>query len=61
VLCGDECYTTRNLKEKFPTGASKNRPKSKEFIEEYSKEKYIAVTCHDPNIMQGKLGVGKLL
>ena len=61
VLCGDECYTTRNLKEKIPTGASKNRPKSKEFIEEYSKEKYIAFTCHDPNIMQGKLGVGKLL
>lgn len=61
VLCGDECYTARNLKEKIPTGASRDPKVSKAFVEEYSKEKYIAFTCHDPDIMRGQVGAKVLL
>ena len=60
VLCGDECYTDRNIKEKIPTGASKRREISNAFIEEYSKEKYRVFTCHDPNIMRGKIGAMRI-
>ena len=60
VLCGDECYTDRNIKEKIPTGASKCREKSNEFIEEYSKEIYRVFTCHNPNIMKGQLGAKRI-
>lgn len=61
VLCGDECYTDRNLKEKIPTGASKRPEKSQEFVEEYSKDKYIAFTCHDPEIYRGRVGAFRLI
>lgn len=61
VLCGDECYTKRNLEEKIPTGASKNPEKSEAFVEEYSKGKYIAFTCHDPDVMRGQTGAKLLL
>lgn len=61
VLCGDECYTSRNLTEKIPTGASRDPQVSKAFVEEYSKEKYIAFTCHDPHIMRGQVGSKVLL
>ena len=61
VLCGDECYTNRNIKEKIPTGASRDPQVSKAFVEEYSKEKYIAFTCHDPNVMRGQVGSKVLL
>ena len=60
VLCGDECYTDRNIKEKNPTGASKCREKSNAFIEEYSKENYRVYTCHDPNIMKGRVGAERI-
>ena len=61
VLCGDECYTNKNLKEKIPTGASRVPEISKYFVEEYSKEKYICFTCHDPDIMRGQAGAQVLL
>lgn len=61
VLCGDECYTDRNLKEKIPTGASKRPEISKEFVEEYSKDKYLVFTCHDPDIHRGQVGAWRLI
>ena len=61
VLCGDECYTDRNLKEKIPTGASQNPENSKAFVEEYSKDKYIAFTCHDPDVIRGRTGAVRLI
>lgn len=61
VLCGDECYTNKNLKEKIPTGASRAPEISKYFVEEYSKEKYICFTCHDPDIYRGQVGAFRLL
>ena len=56
VLCGDECYVKKCISEKIPTGMSYNQDKSKAFIEEYSKEKYIPLLFHDPDILTGKLG-----
>ena len=61
VLCGDECYTNQNIKEKIPTGASKCREISNAFIEEYSKEKYRVFTCHDPNIYRGQVGAWRIM
>lgn len=51
VFCGDECYTKENLLKSEPTGSSVCLEKSKCFVEEYRKEKYIPVLFHDPDIL----------
>ena len=51
VLCGDECYTKENLANKIPTGSSISPEKSRKFVEEYRKEKYIPIIFHDPDIV----------
>lgn len=51
VFCGDECYTKDNLLKSKVTGCSVCLEKSKYFVEEYSKEKYIPVLFHDPDIV----------
>ena len=51
VLCGDECYTKENLLAKKPTGCSCNLEKSKWFLEEYSKECYVPILFHDPDLV----------
>lgn len=56
VLCGDECYYEKCLTDKICTGASCNEVKSKHFIEEFSKDTYIPLLFHDPNIMKGSIG-----
>ena len=56
VLCGDECYHKKCLIDKIPTGSFYNEEKSKDFIDEYSKEKYIPLLFHDDNILKGKVG-----
>lgn len=61
VLCGDECYYLKNLTEKIVTGASCDKQKSKEFIGEYSKNKYIPLLFHDPQILSGKVGYTKII
>lgn len=52
VLCGDECYTKENLSKDKITGSSCSLDKSKRFIEEYSKEKYVPVLFHDSEIIK---------
>ena len=51
VLCGDECYTKENFANKIPTGSSISPEKSRKFVEEYGKEKYIPIIFHDPDIV----------
>lgn len=51
VFCGDECYTKENLLERKVTGCSVCIEKSKNFIDEYSKEKYVSILFHDPDIL----------
>ena len=47
VLCGDECYTFYNLKNKVATGSSFYKKKSEEFIRKYGSGEYICLLCHD--------------
>jgi len=47
VLCGDECYTFYNLKNKIPTAKSFCKEKSTEFIEHYGSGEYFCLLCHD--------------
>lgn len=51
VFCGDECYTKENLLDKKPTGSSYCLEKSKKFIVEYTKEEYIPILFHDPDLV----------
>ena len=47
VLCGDECYSRRNLLERIPTGASVSPDHSRAFVEKYSAEPYICLLSHE--------------
>lgn len=47
VLCGDECYTFYNLKNKVPTASRFCKEKSAEFIERYGSGDYVCLLCHD--------------
>lgn len=47
VLCGDECYTFYNLKNKVATGTSYCKEKSEEFIRKYGNGEYVCLLCHD--------------
>ncbi len=51
ALCGDECYLPKNIEQKIPTASSYNKSKSREFIEEYSKEKYTPILFHDKDVV----------
>jgi glyoxylase-like metal-dependent hydrolase (beta-lactamase superfamily II) len=46
VLCGDECYSFFNLKNKVPTATGISREKSLEFVEKYSSSDYVCLLCH---------------
>ena len=56
VLCGDECYYRESLTDGIMTGASCCEEKSREFLNEYSKSKYIPLLFHDPRILKGRAG-----
>lgn len=47
VICGDECYTSYNLKNKIPTGKSYSPQNSRFFIEKYSKSPYVCLLSHE--------------
>ena len=51
VLCGDECYTKENLTLKKPTGSSRCLEASTAFVEEYSKDCYVPILFHDPDLV----------
>lgn len=46
VISGDECYNRECLDKKIPTGCSFRPQKSEEFVNEYSKDKYKVLLCH---------------
>lgn len=56
VLCGDECYSTKNFIDKIPTGASICPEKSKAFVEEYSDLSYTPVVTHDIDLVKEFVG-----
>lgn len=47
VLCGDECYSLRNIREQIPTARSYSPENSKAFIEKYTQGSYECLLCHD--------------
>jgi len=47
VLCGDECYSLQNLKERIPTARSYSPENSRAFIEKYTHPPYVCLLCHD--------------
>lgn len=61
VICGDECYQPECLTQRIPTGASCCPEKSRAFVEEYSREQYVPLLCHDPRILPDQNGVVDIL
>ncbi len=47
ILAGDECYARECLTRQIPTGCSCCPEKSRAFVEEYSKDTYTVLLCHD--------------
>ncbi len=47
VLCGDECYTFSNLKQRIPTASTVSPDNSRRFIETYTQPQYTCLLCHD--------------
>ena len=47
VFAGDECYARECLTYKKPTGSSYNLERSKFFVNEYSKDCYQVLLCHE--------------
>ena len=56
VLCGDECYSMKNLTDQIATGASICPEKSRAFVEEYSNVAYTPIVTHDVNLVQKPVG-----
>ncbi len=47
VLCGDECYSLYNIRNRIPTATSYSPANSKAFIEKYTQPPYTCLLCHD--------------
>lgn len=47
VLCGDECYSLYNIRNRIPTATSFSPANSKAFIEKYTQDPYLCLLCHD--------------
>lgn len=47
VLCGDECYSLYNVKNRIPTARSYSAANSRAFIEKYTQSPYECLLCHD--------------
>jgi glyoxylase-like metal-dependent hydrolase (beta-lactamase superfamily II) len=59
VLCGDECYSIKNLEEGIMTGSTVCRENSRKFLDKYSKG-YNTVLFHAPDVV-GEIGYKTLL
>ncbi|MBQ9976032.1 MAG: MBL fold metallo-hydrolase [Clostridia bacterium] len=51
VLCGDECYSEKNLTDLIMTGSSVNRENSLAFLTEYRKPCYSPILFHSPSVV----------
>lgn len=47
VLCGDECYSLYNIKNRIPTANPYSRESSQRFIETYVNSAHVCLLCHD--------------
>lgn len=56
LICGDECYVSRNFRDGIPTGASAAPAKSEAFLRAYNNSRTVPLFCHDPAILPGENG-----
>ena len=56
VICGDECYQRECLTKTIPTGSTCCMEKSRAFVETYGRPEFVALLCHDPEILPGSNG-----
>ena len=47
VICGDECYSSYNIRNKIPSANSFSPENSKAFIKKYTQDIYECLLCHD--------------
>ena len=47
VLCGDECYSLSNIRNRIPTAKTVCPANSKAFIEKYTQDPYVCLLSHD--------------
>lgn len=47
VLCGDECYSFYNIRNRVPTARSFSPENSRKFIEKYAQDSYECLLCHN--------------
>lgn len=55
VIAGDECYSYDCLNLQIPTGSSCCPENSRKFVEEYVREEYWVLLCHDPDTITGPI------
>lgn len=60
LFCGDECYVKACIENQIPTGTSWNPNVSEKFIQTYGTESYEFLLFHDPDILNGRLGVEEI-
>ena len=53
VIAGDECYARECLTNKIPTGSSYDLERSEFFVEEYSRDGYCVLLCHEAGLESG--------
>ena len=56
LICGDEAYFIRNLKEKVRTGSCDYPEKMQAFLEKYSESEYTPLFLHDASILPNAVG-----
>ena len=47
VVCGDECYSLRNVRERIPTPSTQSPERSQAFIDRYANGEYVCLLAHD--------------
>ena len=53
AIAGDECYARECLIHKIPTGSSYDLKNSEFFVEEYSRDGYCVLLCHEAGLESG--------
>lgn len=56
LLCGDEAYYMRNLRDKVRIGNCASKERAQRFVEYYSQGRYIPLLFHDSDILPGTVG-----
>lgn len=61
VFVGDECYRRFCLEKKLLTGSSVDPARSEAFLQQYSREEYRCLLCHEPGVVSRADGWKQIL